>query len=373
MQSEQDSKRSKTSEVNSSSVRINNLTKKFSDLIAVNSVSFEIEDGEFFTLVGPSGCGKTTLLRMLAGLETATDGSIVVGDQDITNVPAEKRPTSMVFQHLALFPYKNVYENLTFGLKMQGISETERRERASEMLSVLGLEEYGNNEIEELSGGEQQRVALGRSLLPEPDILLLDEPLASLDVKLRKEMQLELRRVHSDLRSTFFYVTHDQQVALTASDRIGVMRDGNIIQVGTPREIYEEPATPFVAEFIGESNLRYGQLSYESESVIYTDEGHTIRVSDRQNLAEGDVCLSIRPEQITIAAEPIDADNVFEGAVVDRIYQGEDIVYQVNLDDDQFRVHQPAKESRTAFEEGEAAYIGWNIESAYVIAEDVQT
>ena len=351
-------------------VAVDNLRKEFGELTAVDGVSFTIRDGEFFTLVGPSGCGKTTLLRMLAGLEDETAGSISIDGSDMTAVPPEKRPTSMVFQDLALFPFRNVFENLTFGLKMQGESRDVRRERAEEMLNVLDLQGYADSEIEELSGGEQQRIALGRSLLTEPDLLLLDEPLSSLDVKLRKEMQLELRRIHEDLESTFFYVTHDQEVALTASDRIGVMNDGRLVQVGTPREVYEEPATPFVAEFIGDTNLFEGVIDGANGTSVETDSGLEIVAADRDDLPDsGKVFVSVRPERIIVSESSVDADNSFEGTVADRIYQGDDITYEVTVGDVRLQAEQPVADNDELLKRGETVSIRFDRESAYVITE----
>lgn len=351
-------------------VAVDGLRKEFGDLTAVDGVTFTIRDGEFFTLVGPSGCGKTTLLRMLAGLEDETAGSIHIDGSDMTSVPAEKRPTSMVFQDLALFPFKDVSENLTFGLKMKGDSREVRRERAEEMLKVLDLEGYAHKKVGELSGGEQQRIALGRSLLTEPDLLLLDEPLSSLDVKLRKEMQLELRRIHEDLESTFFYVTHDQEVALTASDRIGVMNDGQLVQVGAPREVYEEPASPFVADFIGDTNLFEGVLNRSDGLTVETDSGLKIKAADRDDLPNsGRGFVSIRPEQISISESSIEADNSFEGTVADRIYQGDDITYEVTFDDVRLQIEQPVTESDELIERGTSVRVGFDRESAYVITE----
>jgi len=351
-------------------VAVDGLRKEFGELTAVDGVSLTIRDGEFFTLVGPSGCGKTTFLRMLAGLEDATAGSISIDGTDMTTVPAEKRPTSMVFQDLALFPFKNVFENLTFGLKMQGESRDVRRERAEEMLDVLDLQGYADNEIEELSGGEQQRIALGRSLLTEPDLLLLDEPLSSLDVKLRKEMQLELRRIHEDLESTFFYVTHDQEVALTASDRIGVMNDGQLVQVGTPREVYEKPATPFVAEFIGDTNLFEGEIDGADRTTVETDSGLELAAANGADRPDsGRVFVSVRPERITVSESPVDADNSFEGTVADRIYRGDDITYEVTVRDVELQAEQPVPDSAEPLEPGETAYVGFDRASAYVITE----
>jgi spermidine/putrescine transport system ATP-binding protein len=355
-----------------SAVEIDGLRKEFGDVVALKGVSFDVREGEFFTLVGPSGCGKTTLLRILAGLESETEGTLQINGQEMTGTPAENRPTSMVFQNLALFSYKNVYENLTFGLKMDGVPKAERHERADEMLSVLNLDGYGEKSIDELSGGEQQRIALGRSLLTEPDILLLDEPLSSLDVQLRKEMQVELRRIHRDLDSTFFYVTHDQEVALTASDRIGVMNDGNLVQEGTPQEVYERPNSPFVAQFIGKTNIWHGEISAITDRAVEvtTDEGMTIRTENEFGDTEalnGDVHVQVRPERVTVDRDPLDVENVFEATVEDRIYQGENITYEMRVGDVSLQVKQPSKERTDVYDVGSSVNAGWSLAAGYLI------
>jgi spermidine/putrescine transport system ATP-binding protein len=355
--------------MSSTAIDIDDLRKEFGDIMAVNDVSFSVRQGEFFTLVGPSGSGKTTLLRLLAGLEAETSGAVYIDETEMADVPPESRPTNMVFQDLALFPFKNVYENLTFGLKMDGVGKKERRERADDMLSTLDLDGYGKKKVDELSGGEQQRIALGRSLLAEPDVLLLDEPLSSLDVKLRKEMQLELRRIHDDLESTFFYVTHDQDVALTASDRIGVMNDGEIIQIGTPKQVYEKPATPFVAEFIGDTNLWRATVVDAAAGVVKTQSGQTLTV-ERDGLSDGEpVSVSIRPEQIKIA-DSLNDSNVLTATVSDQIYQGNDIIYEVETETGEVTIRQSAEEGTGLFDTGAVVEIGFNPSSIHLIPED---
>lgn len=351
-------------------IEIDELRKEYDSTEAVSDVSFSVRQGEFFTLVGPSGSGKTTLLRLLAGLEDKTSGTVRIDGQNVDNVPPEQRPTNMVFQDLALFPFKNVYENLSFGLKMDGVGEEERHKRADEMLNTLDLEGYGEKKVEELSGGEQQRIALGRSLLTEPDVLLLDEPLSSLDVKLRKEMQLELRRIHQDLESTFFYVTHDQEVALTASDRIGIMNEGELIQIGTPQEVYEEPATPFVAQFIGDTNLWNGTLAEEDSGVVRTDSDLRLSVVEDGNQHAGtSVSVSVRPEQINIA-QSLNDDNVLEATVKEQIYQGDDILYEVDTEGGEVTIQQSAKESTDLYEAGDSVSIGFDRKSVHLISEE---
>src|SRR5690242_7480779 len=235
-------------------IALDGVSKRFGGHDAVRDVSLTIREGEFFSLLGPSGCGKTTTLRMVAGFELPDTGRIVLKGNDVTDVPANRRPVNMVFQQYALFPHMSVYDNVAFGLKVKHVPRSEHRERVAEMLRVVSLEGLDRRRARQLSGGQQQRVALARALVNRPAALLLDEPLGALDVKLRKQMQLELKRIQNTLGTTFVYVTHDQEEALAMSDRIAVMDAGRVEQLGTPREVYEQPATPFVADFIGSLN-----------------------------------------------------------------------------------------------------------------------
>src|SRR4051812_17864325 len=237
-------------------MRIEGLWKTYPNNLqpAVSNLSLEVFDGEIMTLLGPSGCGKTTTLRMIAGLETPDAGRIVLEGTDVTNMPANKRPLNMVFQHYALFPHMSIYDNVAFGLKVKGVPRAEHRARIDELLRIVSLQGYEKRRPKQLSGGQQQRVALARALVNRPAALLLDEPLGALDVKLRKQMQLELKRIQHELGTTFVYVTHDQDEALAMSDRIAVMNHGRVEQLGSPHEVYEQPATAFVADFIGSLN-----------------------------------------------------------------------------------------------------------------------
>src|SRR4051794_231710 len=230
------------------------VSKSFAGVAAVDDVTLEIRDGEFFSLLGPSGCGKTTTLRMIAGFETPDSGRVDLHGTDVTTVPANRRPVNMVFQHYALFPHMSIYDNVAFGLKVKRIPRDEHAARIGDLLRIVSLEGYEKRRPRQLSGGQQQRVALARALVNEPAALLLDEPLGALDVKLRKQMQLELKRIQNELGTTFVYVTHDQDEALAMSDRIAVMNRGQVEQLGSPREIYERPRTAFVADFIGSLN-----------------------------------------------------------------------------------------------------------------------
>ncbi|MYL17602.1 ATP-binding cassette domain-containing protein [Halorubrum terrestre] len=305
-------------------VELDEVTKRFGDLTAVGGVDFSVREGEFFTLVGPSGCGKTTTLRMICGFEHPTEGEVRIDGQSMGSVPPEARETNLVFQQLSLFPHMSVGENVGYGLAKSGVDADERSERVSEYLELVDLDGFEDRNPTELSGGQQQRVALARALVNEPAVLLLDEPLSSLDRKLRKQMQVELRRIHKQTQGGFFYVTHDQEVAMTLSDRIAVMNDGHIEQIGPPEEIYREPASEFVADFIGDTNLidaRTVERNGTTVAEVGGEGGFTVPAPDRT----GEVTVSIRPEDFTIA----DGDGVLRGTVVERYFQGDQTNYLV--------------------------------------------
>ena len=241
-------------------IELKNISKIYNDngFKAVDNFNLSVRRGEFVTFLGPSGCGKTTTLRMIAGFELPTDGQILLNGQDISRLPANERPINTVFQRYALFPHMNIFDNIAFGLKLKKLPKEEIRRKVSNVLSMVDLEGFENRKVSTLSGGQQQRIAIARALINEPEILMLDEPLAALDLKMRKEMQLELKNMHDELGITFIYVTHDQEEALTMSDKIVVMSEGKIQQIGTPEDIYNEPENAFVADFIGESNIFRG-------------------------------------------------------------------------------------------------------------------
>ena len=236
-------------------IEICNITKSFPDKVVLDDVSLNVRQGEFLTILGPSGCGKTTLLRLIAGFNTATSGRIFIDGKDMTAVPPHQRPVNTVFQRYALFPNYNVYDNIAFGLKLKQVDKKEIEQRVKRALKMVGMTDYEHRDVQSLSGGQQQRVAIARAIVNRPQVLLLDEPLAALDLKMRKDMQMELKDMHRTLGITFVYVTHDQEEALTLSDTIVVMNEGVIQQVGTPTDIYNEPCNAFVADFIGESNI----------------------------------------------------------------------------------------------------------------------
>ena len=299
---------------------------------ALADVTLTIEGGSFFTLLGPSGCGKTTLLRLLAGFETPTGGRILLGDQDVTALPPNRRPINTVFQSYALFPHLSVAQNVGFGLKMQGIARAKREARVDQMLALVRMQDFAGRPVAQLSGGQQQRVALARALAPEPRVLLLDEPLSALDLKLRKEMQIELKRLQRETGITFVFVTHDQEEALTMSDRIAVMSAGRVQQIGTPREIYAHPANRFVAGFIGESNFL---------PVTVADGAARIgdhRISLAAPADPGPATLAIRPEDILL--EPGAA---LSAEVTDTVYLGNAVQIMARMEDGtRIALRQPA-------------------------------
>jgi spermidine/putrescine transport system ATP-binding protein len=317
-------------------VGISNVSKRFDEVVAVDDVSLDIDDGEFFSLLGPSGCGKTTILRMIAGLDEPSVGQIRLHGDDVAAVPPNRRPVNTVFQEYALFPHLDVADNVAFGLRMQGVGKRERRRRAGEALDLVRLSGLERRRPEQLSGGQRQRVALARALVNQPLVLLLDEPLAALDLQLRQEMQRELKQIQRQVGITFVFVTHDQEEALTMSDRIGVMNDGDLLQVGTPDEIYEHPTDNFVARFIGRTNLLGGTV--ETADIVCLANGD--RVAAETSLPAGTaVTVAVRPERATLRPiDPIDdlpaatEGHDLRGVVTGQTYLGNSIIYRVTVD-----------------------------------------
>ena len=318
-------------------VRFDGVSKQFAAVAAVERVSLDIFAGEFFALLGPSGCGKTTLLRLLAGLDTPDEGRILLDGEDIAPIPPYRRPINMMFQSYALFPHLTVEGNVAFGLKQEGLPKTEITARVEEMLALVRLEGLAKRKPHQLSGGQRQRVALARSLVKRPRVLLLDEPLAALDKKLRGETQFELMQLQERLGLTFVIVTHDQQEAMTVADRIGVMDHGRLIQVATPPEIYERPNSRWVADFIGEVNLIEGRVVDvgASETVIASVAAGRLRALPPTDAKPGDaVWVALRPEKVRIAhaPPPTDGENCVAGQVGNIGYLGDLSVYKVRLD-----------------------------------------
>src|SRR5213080_3140638 len=304
-------------ELPSAAIGLDGVSKRFGKHPAVDDVTLEIGEGEFFSLLGPSGCGKTTTLRMVAGFELPDAGRIVLKGNDVTEVPANRRPVNMVFQQYALFPHMSVYDNVAFGLRVKRVSRAEHQGRVHEMLRVVSLEGFDRRRARQLSGGQQQRVALARALVNRPAALLLDEPLGALDVKLRKQMQLELKRIQHELGTTFVYVTHDQEEALAMSDRIAVMNGGRVEQTGSPSEIYEHPRTAFVADFIGSLNaldLTIDEL-VGGYAVARLGEGERVVVQVGEGRRAGEtVRVAVRPERVQIGPAP-DGGSRLEGTI----------------------------------------------------------
>jgi spermidine/putrescine transport system ATP-binding protein len=314
-------------------VVLESVTKRFGDLTAVDSVDLDIAEGEFFTLLGPSGCGKTTTLRMIAGFEEVTSGRLLIDDVDMVGTPPHRRPTNTVFQSYALFPHLIVKENVAFGLRRQKVDRGEIDRRVSRELERVGLAAEANRRPSQLSGGQQQRVALARALVNLPRVLLLDEPLGALDLKLRKGLQVELKRIQQEVGITFVYVTHDQEEALTMSDRIAVMNHGRIEQIADPEEVYDRPATTFVAGFIGVSNLMPGVVRRSgAKGEVELDSGVKI-TADVNGFAAGDRCHAVvRPEKLAIGAGGRGAPSV-EGLVESSLYLGTSTQLIVRLAD----------------------------------------
>jgi spermidine/putrescine transport system ATP-binding protein len=348
------------------------LVKRFGPVIAVDGVSLSVDKGEFITLLGPSGCGKTTTLRMVAGFERQTAGEIRIQGRPVDGVPPYRRNCNTVFQNYALFPHMSVFENVAFGLRVKGRPAAEIGRRVGQALEQVRLAGYEQRRPHQLSGGQQQRIALARALVNEPAILLLDEPLGALDLKLRKEMQLELKRIHRDVGITFIYVTHDQEEALTMSDRIAVMDQGTLQQVGTPREIYERPASTFVAGFVGESNFFPGQVlsANGSGALVALDRGAALPCTDPARLPAGTaVVVQVRPENVLLEVPRDDASPGLDGAIEDIVYLGTRVEVIVRLDGSEQRVqcedfHQRALQK--GFERGQRVRVGWQPEGGVV-------
>jgi spermidine/putrescine transport system ATP-binding protein len=341
-------------------VRIEHVTKRFDEVVAVDDLSLEIEHGRFYALLGPSGCGKTTTLRMIGGFEQPTGGLIYLGDREVSGLPPHRRDVNTVFQSYALFPHLTIFENVAFGLRRKGLKGSELKGRVEEILAVVGLEGFTSRRPRQLSGGQQQRVALARALVNRPRVLLLDEPLGALDLKLRKEMQLELKLIQNEMGITFVHVTHDQEEAMTMADFIVVMNHGRIEQLGSPAELYERPASAFVAGFLGVSNLLAGTV--EGPDAVRLDGGTLLRVSPESlNGHSGRVAVGIRPEKLRIG----DGDrNTLSGEVRQRAYVGVSTQYVVRTPVGEVTVYVQGAGSHVP---GEELRLSFAPESAFVV------
>ncbi len=385
-------------------VELKNVVKAFPtrqegrQVVAVDNVSLEINRGEFFALLGPSGCGKTTTLRMIAGFEDTTSGEILIRGQAVQDVPPFHRPVNTVFQDYALFPHMTVLQNVMFGLEMEGVSNKEAKVRALEALEMVRLPQSEDRRPRQLSGGQQQRVALARALVKKPAVLLLDEPLGALDLKLRKALQYELAGLQQDLGITFIYVTHDQEEAMTMADRIAVMNAGRVLQVGTPEEIYESPTTQFVADFIGETNFVQGQVIDKQSGFAHVrlDDSVIIKAAVGETVAAANqkVTVAIRPEKVNLfgasgihkyadgTTETVDQHktlllrdpdiNMTQGKILHANYIGTDTRYIVSLGESQqlvARIQNFGLRSDTMFDVGQEVNIFWDAENARVLTE----
>jgi len=356
--------------------------KRFGDIVAASDLNLDVRVGEFLSFLGPSGCGKTTMLRMIAGFEQPSEGEVYLQGKRINGVPAYKRPVNMVFQHYALFPHLNIERNVAYGLKQASpkLPPAIINERVDEALELVQLGGYQHRRIWELSGGQQQRVALARALVNKPEVLLLDEPLAALDRKLRREMQIELQNLQRNVGITFVLVTHDQEEALSMSDRVCIMREGEIVQVGSPRELYDSPANRYVADFVGKSNFFDGVVESigDNHQAIKLDNGPDLEVGLPVNgkpMASGhQVTISVRPEQIVLSRDasrlPDDAAIVIEARILNRIFLGEHTEYLLHEDSfGEFLALSPRQVEATEaqFEVNEKIYVCWSRAAALLL------
>lgn len=355
-------------------VELRDVTKRFGDVVAVDNMSMQIQSGEFVTLLGPSGCGKTTTLRLISGFEQPTDGTILLNGRDVAGVPPYERDTTVVFQDYALFPHRNVEQNVAFGLRMRRERKEAIQRKVQEMLSMVDLKGFDKRRISELSGGQQQRVALARSLVLEPSVMLLDEPLGSLDLKLRKQMQIELKRIQRRLGTTSIYVTHDQEEALVLSDRVAVMKSGRIEQFGQPEVIYQRPATSFVADFIGEANILTGEVvdvagGLTRVKVQGTEGVVQVPLGEKDPPSEGaQVKLVVRPEKMSVHARPSQDINVIEARLDEVIFIGPALLIELSLPDgSQFTIRSEGATSLPTL--GQAITVGWPVQETILLTE----
>ncbi len=342
-------------------ITLTSLTKQFGDATAVDAIDLEIGDGEFFSMLGPSGCGKTTTLRMIAGFEEPTSGQIELAGDDVTWTSPRRRNVNMVFQNYALFPHMNVRENVEFGLRIKKLGKAEAKERIERMVAAVRMEGFEDRHPAQLSGGQQQRVALARALVNQPAALLLDEPLGALDLKLRKEMQLELKSIQQQTGTTFVYVTHDQEEALTMSDRVAVMNGGKVEQAADPRTLYERPESAFVADFIGTSNLMTVPTGRRA--------GEDMRIVLPGTAPNGEVTITVRPEKIKVVEDTPAEGSFARGTVAENVYLGSmtQLIVQIGSGE-RLIVHQLNDEDgREPLAPGAGVTLAWSAEHSYVI------
>jgi spermidine/putrescine transport system ATP-binding protein len=352
-------------------IQLDHVRKSFGDFVAVEHADFGIRQGEFFAMLGPSGCGKTTTLKMIAGFEQPTSGKVLLNGADVSRVPPYKRNVNTVFQQYALFPHMTVADNVRFGPKSKKVPKSQYEPNVAQMLEVVRLGEFADRRPSQLSGGQQQRVALARALVNFPSALLLDEPLAALDLKLREAMQFELKRIQREVGITFVFVTHDQGEALTMSDRIAVMSEGRVEQIGTPQEIYNSPASLFVAGFIGSANLLPGDVvgTDGDDTVVALTAGHTVRArTDVERPAGTPVSVMLRPERLTASATARDDGRSIEGTVADVVFQGATARIVVHLKDESEVIASVVTGSDLPFlMPGNTVHLNWDPGSAFLL------
>lgn len=357
-------------------VELRDITKVFDDVTAVEDLSVKVRPGEFFSLLGPSGCGKTTTLRLIGGFETPTKGQILIKNKNVTDKRPYQRNVNTVFQNYALFPHLTVAGNIAFGLERKKVSRKQILQRIESILELVRLEGMESRYPRQLSGGQQQRVALARALVLRPDVLLLDEPLGALDLKLRKDMQLELKSLQEKVGITFIYVTHDQEEALTMSDHIAVMEKGRLVQAGTPEDIYNLPRTRFVAEFIGVSNLFSGRVieHRQGDLLVETGGGLKVALATLDNRTKGEALnFSIRPEKISLMPETREDDRVnrFQGEIVNKIFLGGSVSYRISLSaEEQITVemkNEPRSDQPISLSPGDRVTVSWHADDCIIL------
>ncbi|HDS1705572.1 MULTISPECIES: ABC transporter ATP-binding protein [Pseudomonas] len=353
-------------------VQLQNVHKSFGPFKALNDINLDIRQGEILTLLGPSGCGKTTLMRIIAGFEAPTSGSLLIAGNDAVALPPEKRSVNMVFQRYALFPHLDVFDNVAFGLRLQGVSKTQIKEQVNAMLHLVQLDSFANRWINELSGGQCQRVALARALVNRPDVLLLDEPLAALDLKIRHHMLKELKRIHEETGTTFVYVTHDQDEAMILSDRVVLMNKGEIEQLGSPQDLYAAPESLFCARFFGDTNIVEGQVGGVSDGLADISTAFfSARGAVRRASTGASVSLSIRPEAIRLDAAASDdtspSHNAITGDIEDVMFIGNRVVYQVKHGDSLFTCQQARPVAGIEHAPGSRVRLSWPDEAVVVL------
>lgn len=354
-------------------IGVDNISKEYGDITAVSELSFSVKKGEFLSLLGPSGCGKTTTLRMIAGFDTPTAGSITIAGQSMENTPAYDRDVGMVFQGYALFPHKTVGENVGYGLRMEGVPKEERNRRIEDILKLVDLGGFEDRSPSELSGGQQQRVALSRALVTEPSVLLLDEPLANLDLKLRKSMRFELKKIQNELGITTVYVTHDQEEALSLSDRIIVMNEGHSEQIGSPREIYHHPKNEFVADFIGEANILNGsavEVNQNNIKVSLDIDPDQVIIVARSNapdsIREGDpVSVNIRPEKFSVTQGPKEP-NSLTGTINTLTFLGRSTRFLFDSNGSELLVESTGTRDHSELQPGDEISVSWHPEDVQI-------